>query len=315
MQAVSGMVLWIVGFATLADTVGTENMGKATGITTAAVSAGFIAGPMMAGILVEKVGYWPAWSVAMSIVGFQLNEYKSLLISTQQLVVDIAMRILMIENPRSRPSAHNTSENIDQSSESASRKGSLDSETSAADDCHERTSLLAPRAREVKEQTGIHFYICLSRYPRFVMAQYSYMLFSILMSSLEATLPLHVHDVFGWGSFGAGMMFLSLQTPGIVLGPVFGWLRDRVGTRHPTWIAFAILAPDMWFMGTPGDARFPWAMGDQGKAVYTASIIGLGAFSNLLNGVGLMESKCKCPLFLFPLIPVIVPYVLFSYSL
>ncbi|MCJ1463352.1 hypothetical protein MMC07_001959 [Pseudocyphellaria aurata] len=267
------MVLWIVGFATLADTVGTENMGKATGITTAAVSAGFLTGPMMAGILVEKVGYWPAWSVSLLI-----------------LVVDIVMRILMIENPRSRPSANIPSDFTNKSVESATRRGSPDSEISATD-CHERTSLLAPRAGEVKEQTGIRFYLCLSRYPRFVTAQYAYMLFSLLLSSLEATLPLHVQEVFGWSSFGAGMMFFGLQAPGIVLGPIVGWLRDRVGTRHPTWIAFAIIAPDMWLMGTPGDARFPWAMGDQGKAIYTASVIALGCFSNLLNGVGLMESK------------------------
>lgn len=67
------MVLWIVGCATMADTVGTENMGKATGITTAAVSAGSLAGPMMAGILVETVGYWQAWSLSILVVGFSLG--------------------------------------------------------------------------------------------------------------------------------------------------------------------------------------------------------------------------------------------------
>lgn len=62
------MVIWIVGYATMADTVGAENMGKATGITNAAISAGLLAGPMMAGLLVETVGYWPAWSSSIFIV-------------------------------------------------------------------------------------------------------------------------------------------------------------------------------------------------------------------------------------------------------
>lgn len=66
------MILWIVGYATLADTVGTENVGRATGITSAAVGAGSLAGPMMAGILVETLGYWPAWSFSILIVSLSL---------------------------------------------------------------------------------------------------------------------------------------------------------------------------------------------------------------------------------------------------
>lgn len=67
------MTLWIVGYATMADTVGTKNIGKATGITTAAVSAGTLAGAMMAGILVDTVGYWPAWSLSILVVSFSLG--------------------------------------------------------------------------------------------------------------------------------------------------------------------------------------------------------------------------------------------------
>lgn len=220
---------------------------------------------------------------------------KFMLISTLQLVVDIVMRLLMIENPRSRPSAIATSENRNKSVDFLSPEVLSDNVTSAVDGCHEQTNLLPPRNREVKEQKGIYFYIYVFRNRRFLTAQFSYMLFSIILSSLEATLPLHVLDVFGWGSLGAGMMFLGVQAPAIVLCPVFGWLRDRVGTRHPTWIAFAALTPDMWLLGTPGDARFPWAMGQRGQAVYTTSVVLVGVFTTLLNGVGIIESKCKHP--------------------
>lgn len=224
--------------------------------------------------------------------------FKFTLISTLQLVVDIVMRILMVENPQPRPSVIVKSENTTSSVDSASGEDSSDSESSAMDDCHEQTKLLPPKIRQVKEQKALDFYICLFRHPRFLSAQFLYMLFSILLASLDATLPLHVQDTFGWSSFGAGMMFLGIQLPSVFLGPVFGWLRDRVGTRHPTWIAFALLAPTMWCMGIPGDARFPWAMEQQGQAVYIASVIGFGIFMNLLNGVGLMESKCKHPVLL-----------------
>ena len=218
---------------------------------------------------------------------------RYMLILTLKLVADIFMRLIMIENPQPRPSAIATSENTDGPVDVASRKIPSDREPSAVDDCHEQTNLLLPKLREVNEKKGIYFYFYLFRQRRFVTAQHSYMLCSILLSSIEATLPLHVQDAFGWGSFGAGMMFLGIQAPGLLLGPIVGWLRDRVGTRHPTWIAFAVLAPDIWLLGTPGDTRFPWASGQRGQAIYIASVVFIGVFSNLLNGVGMMESKCK----------------------
>lgn len=67
-QAVSGTTLWIVGFATLADTVGVEHMGVTVGIITSFASAGTFAGPMIAGVLLEKVGYWHAWASAIAVV-------------------------------------------------------------------------------------------------------------------------------------------------------------------------------------------------------------------------------------------------------
>lgn len=67
-QAASGTILWVVGFATLSDTVGAKQMGMTTGILTAFVSLGTSAGPMLAGVLLEKVGYWSAWTSAIAIV-------------------------------------------------------------------------------------------------------------------------------------------------------------------------------------------------------------------------------------------------------
>lgn len=159
--------------------------------------------------------------------------------------------------------------------------------------CNEQTSLLSCTKPPVDEKTGIHFYGLLLRQRRFTVALYSYMVFSILVGSFDATLPLHVQEVFGWGTFPTGIMFLALGAPGIVLSPLFGWLRDRVGTRHPTWIGFLALAPSFWLLGTPGDARFPWALGKRGEAIYIAGLVGIGTFNNLLNAVAAVESRCE----------------------
>lgn len=82
LQAVAGSAVWIVGFATAADTVGQNNMGALMGVIMSFVSAGIISGPMVSGILLDVAGYWVTWSVPLGI-----------------LVVDVMARLLMIENP------------------------------------------------------------------------------------------------------------------------------------------------------------------------------------------------------------------------
>jgi MFS family permease len=68
LQAICGTILWVVGFATLADTVGQDSMGKTVGLGAGVISAGVFTGPMLAGWLNEMVGYWPAWLSALAMV-------------------------------------------------------------------------------------------------------------------------------------------------------------------------------------------------------------------------------------------------------
>ncbi|KAK4691378.1 hypothetical protein P7C71_g5608, partial [Lecanoromycetidae sp. Uapishka_2] len=274
-QAASGTILWVVGFATMADTVGANQMGMTIGIVTAFVSLGTSAGPMLAGVLLEKVGYWPAWASAIAV-----------------LLVDIAMRTAMIENPKYRtgalqdPSVAVVSDSVKAPVvSSVSRRGSLSSEESV----DERSALLSHSLSPVTELSGIRFYTYLLKRPRFAAAMWLYMMNGIVLVSLDTTLPLHVEAKFQWGSYLAGMMFLVLQAPGILLCPFFGWLRDRVGTRYPTGIAFLLIAPDLCIMGMPSYSYTSWAQGERAEAIYVTSVVVLGVLMSSLNGVGSIE--------------------------
>lgn len=66
--AISGMMLWIIGFSTLAENIEKRHMGTASGVVSGAVAAGMLAGPAVSGFFVEKVGYWPAWSLCFGLV-------------------------------------------------------------------------------------------------------------------------------------------------------------------------------------------------------------------------------------------------------
>lgn len=66
--AVSGMMLWIIGYSTLAENIEKRHMGTASGVVSGAVAAGILAGPAVSGFFVEKVGYWFAWSLCFGVV-------------------------------------------------------------------------------------------------------------------------------------------------------------------------------------------------------------------------------------------------------
>jgi len=68
-QGFSGIVVWIVGFAVLTDTVGTANLGKTLGFVTIFMNSAAFAGPMTGGVLLEAIGYYPTWAVPIAIVG------------------------------------------------------------------------------------------------------------------------------------------------------------------------------------------------------------------------------------------------------
>lgn len=234
-----------------------------------------------------------------------------------QILVNVAMRLLMLENPiqpkRGISNDTKTKYETAQISSSSAPDSLPPSEYPNFDHTNpidEHTSLLSSRSNSKPQQTeaknGIQFYIYIFRHRSFVTALYSYMAFSILIATFEATLPLHVQEIFNWGAFPAGMLFVLLGAPGILLNPLCGWLRDRLGTRHPTWIAFVLLAPIMWLLGCPGDAKYPWANGAQARAIYIASVVGIGTVSCMLSSVAAVEARCKP--FLLSTIPILIPF-------
>ncbi|KAE8347759.1 hypothetical protein BDV24DRAFT_121322 [Aspergillus arachidicola] len=250
-QAIASAFIWTVGYATIADNVKQEHLGKTYGVISLVVAVGTSGGPMAAGILFEMGGYWLAWSSAFAII-----------------VVDIVLRVLMIERPRTQPG------------------------TPRGDDQDpENDPLLANNISIVEEKKGWHFYTYLFRHRQFVCGAMSYFVFAVLISSFDTTIPLHVRDAFDWGSMMSGLLFAALQGPGIIMSPLCGWLKDRYGTRYPTAAGFAILTPIMWVLGMPGDDRFPGVNGgNTGQIVYAVCVTAVGTFSCLLNGAGSIEA-------------------------
>lgn len=246
----------------MAENIGSEHMGKIAGLSSTLTSAGTCSGPVIAGFLFGIGGYWVAWTGAALF-----------------LVVDIIMRLLMIEKPLRKPTDQTNSRSL----------------CAEGRDCSEREPLLNGTPSSPHELNGWRFYVYIFRQPRFTAGILCYFVFALFIASFESTLAMHVRHTFGWGVFQVGLLFASIQGPGMILSPFVGWLKDRVGSRIPTTIGFFSLAPFLWLLGMAGDERFPWAaFGIRGKMIYAACTTTVGCLMCLLNGVGMMEATGEC---------------------
>lgn len=81
-QGIAGTVVWMLGFATVTDTVGQENRGAAIGTMMSCASLGKVSGPAVSGMLIEVAGYWITWSIPCLV-----------------LIIDFGMRLMMVESP------------------------------------------------------------------------------------------------------------------------------------------------------------------------------------------------------------------------
>ncbi|KAJ5178342.1 major facilitator superfamily domain-containing protein [Penicillium coprophilum] len=270
-QGIFGNAVWIVGFATIADTVGSENRARVISAISAFFISGLLVGPMVSGTLIDLIGYWPTWLTAIAI-----------------LVADMIMRLIMIESPM---------------------KGVEDVEDSVPEIITpDETSCLIPSSANDDREQGYHtkrdesllscpsqspaqnFYKVVLSHPRALTAMACHATNGLSLVAIDTTLPLHVTRVFGWDTSRVSLMFLLLQLPTLFLSPLTGWMKDRMGTKVPSGAGLLATALLLWLLGTSGpDGLSSIGSGERGQAVYMASMLGLGLARTLITGCGVME--------------------------
>ncbi|CZT18433.1 related to vesicular amine transporter [Ramularia collo-cygni] len=257
-EAASSSAAWIVCFATLADCTDREHVGRTMGTAMSFVSAGIVTGPVVSGVILQLMGYWVAWSVPLVL-----------------LAINFVARLLL---PGNTALVVHESEGVS----------------------HETDPLLAPEALEASNArlgseepvaaAPFAFYRIILCKWRVLAGLANSLMVSSIFSGFEATLPTHLRSTFGWNSLQIGLIFLSLQLPGILTGPLVGSLRDRLGLRFPTVLGWALLAPLLFAVGVPGSHKSPWADSQIAEQiVFISAFTGIGLFAPLVRGVGTLQ--------------------------
>ncbi|KAJ5356722.1 MFS transporter [Penicillium concentricum] len=270
-QGIFGNAVWIIGYATIADTVGSENRSQTISTISAFFISGLLVGPMVSGTLINLIGYWPTWLTAIAI-----------------LVIDMIMRLIMIESPTK---GVEDVEDLVPEIISADETCAL-IPPSANDDCEQGThtkqvETLLPRS---SESSARNFYRVVLSHPRALAAMACHATNGLTLVAIDTTLPLYVTRTFGWDTPRVSLMFLLLQLPTLFLSPLTGWMKDRFGTKIPSGVGLLATALLLWLLGTPGPDGFSFiGSGERGQTVYMAAMLGLGFARTLFTGCGIME--------------------------
>ena len=79
--------------------------------------------------------------------------------------------------------------------------------------------------------------------PRLLTALLLAFVQATLLATFDATIPTEAQDLFGFDSLKAGLLFIALVLPYLVLGPAAGWAVDRYGPKPAAVLGFGYLVP------------------------------------------------------------------------
>ncbi|SLM37278.1 Tetracycline resistance protein, TetA/multidrug resistance protein MdtG [Lasallia pustulata] len=236
LQGVSAAVVWTVGLALVMDTVGTERLGVTIGSIFSFISVGELAAPVLGGVLYKKAGNAGVFGLGGAV-----------------LVIDFTMRLLVIEKKSAARYSEDPAIN-----DHAQRSNEGDEEGESSEPASEEQPLLLGTEKDEYEVPPnqprwvqkFPFAYCLKD-PRLLTAFLVAFVQASLLGSFDATVPTEAQELFDFGSLKAGLLFIALDIPYLILGPIAGWAVDRYGTKPAAVIGFTYVVPVLILLRLP----------------------------------------------------------------
>ncbi|QIW98954.1 hypothetical protein AMS68_004472 [Peltaster fructicola] len=263
LQGISAAFVWTIGLALCLETVGPDNLGKTIGSIFSFISVGNLVAPLLGGILYEKAGYAGVFGIGFAV-----------------LAIDFVMRLLVIEKKVARRYEPKHAQPEDGADTASQQHGDHDEENG------EEQPLLGSKEEDLaafkisENQPRIARLIpilpCLAD-ARLLTALLVAFIQAVLLANFDATIPTVAREMFNFDSLKAGILFLPLGLFDLILGPVFGWLVDRFGTKPVAVGSYAYLVPVLVLL------RLPHAGGKDQMLLYGGllALCGIG-----LAGIG-----------------------------
>lgn len=242
LQGISGALVWTVGQAILIDTVGAENVGKATGSVRhevhnlgapvlindctlqifGVISVGVLAAPVLGGILYHRTSITGPLALGCSLLG-----------------VDLIMRLLVVEKKigaqfgSDRGDPRRQRQNLEGPEEGSAQDPLLQKPLNPA-------YIIPPgQPRLIRSYPILYCF----KDARMLTANWITLMQAALMGSLDATVPIVGKTSYGFSSLQTGLLFIPILLPSLILGPVAGGITDRQGPKMMVVWGFGLLVP------------------------------------------------------------------------
>lgn len=249
-QGLSASVVWVVGLAIVADIGDSTNIAYLMGYPGIGLSMGLFAGPLVGGIMYDRVGYNGVFYVCFGI-----------------LAVDIILRLIMIEKShlrefRRKRAAKLAKKGIDSLSPELQEyvkrynpDNNRPNSTTITTTCQEtneddnyndveRQHDASSTSDPEKPSKPVCFYLNIFN-KKFQIPAYFALLFNIrilnafflsiimawFLTAFEGILTIHLETTFHFNSLQAGLMFLAVAGPSFA-EPIIGYLCDKFGPRY-----------------------------------------------------------------------------------
>lgn len=239
-QGLSAGVVYTAGLTLLVDTIESHELGPWIGFGLSGMNFGVLVSPTLGGIVYEKSGFYSVFVMGLGVVF--VNLVLILLIVDRKT----AEKYKGPANPTGNPNLLNE-ETVQASAASAKRRvpnvenGDMNATTPLLSSCGE------PSIKPEDQPSWCSIVGGFVRNPQLVAALYGCLINTILVSSMDAVLPIFVKQTFHWLSGATGAIFLNLTVPSLI-GPFIGIISDKYGVRSVSVIGFTFAAVGVTFL-------------------------------------------------------------------
>ena len=239
-QGLSAGVVYTAGLTLLVDTIESHELGPWIGFGLSGMNFGVLVSPTLGGIVYEKAGFYFVFVMALAVVF--VNLVLILMLIDRKSAERYRTSAEPIENsapssePTSRESVANGKRRL-----SNVESGDMTTTTPLLSHCRERS--LGVQANPTWSSIVGGFV----RNPQLVAALYGCLVNTILVSAMDAVLPIFVKQTFHWLPGATGAIFLNLTIPSLI-GPFIGMISDKYGVRLVSVIGFIFAAVGVVFL-------------------------------------------------------------------
>ncbi|ERF71596.1 hypothetical protein EPUS_00585 [Endocarpon pusillum Z07020] len=266
LQGMSGAVVWTVGLAMIMDTVGVGNLGKVMGTIFSFVSVGELAAPVLGGVLYDKTGFAGVFGLSAGILG-----------------VDFIMRLLVVEK-KVAARYEDPKQNAPESDTTGDAEDTSPTEEDALLPKTEKDYYtIPPNQNSIVRNLPVLY--CLTS-PRLLTALLLAFMHAFILGTFDATVPTEAESLFHFSSLRSGLLFIALDVPYLIFGPLAGWTVDKYGPKPAAVFGFGYLVPTLILL------RLPHAGSGSGQIILYCALLSLcGVGMGVIGSPSIVEAS------------------------